>query len=266
MIYAQKSKAFRRFLRALTADELVTQAARTYACKHRHPILTERQAARFYEMEEARMKRIEEAQWLSSQEDKPPKLYLDTYKFRQQRLAQSQAQIHLDPNGSTWQMPNEDKEEKKYHDSVQKGRRISREHFEARQLAEFGIQPIGNEPQDGASSASSFQWLPDPSSSTLQQAGAPTGTPFLGATAEIEKSINEGGWNWRDMPGNSNDVKWFHFVHRKPLSGYENHPFFTMTKYVKTDGTDRLRHPVPMCDYQDLLPLHPNDNDEKRET
>jgi len=258
MIYDQKSKVFRKFLRALTADELVMQAARIYACKHHHPILTKRQAARFYEMEATRMKRHEETHWTSFQEDKPPKLYSDTYDFRRQRLAQSQAQIGSDPTGSTWQMSEEEKEEK-----IQKGKRILREHFEARQMAEFGIQPIGNEPQDGASSASSFQWLPDPSSSTLQQAGAPTGTPFLGATAEIEKSINEGGWNWRDMPGKSYDEQWFHFVHRTPLSGYENHPFFTTNNYVKTDGTDRLPHPESLHDYQSQLPLHPNDNDER---
>ena len=133
------------------------------------------------------MKRIEETYWPSWQEDKP-KLYMDAYELQEQRLAQSKNPIDSDQNGSTWQMSEEEKEEK-----IQKGKRILREHFEARQMAEFGIQPIGNEPQDGASSASSFQWLPDPSSSTLQQAGAPTGTPFLGATAEIEKSINEGG-------------------------------------------------------------------------
>ena len=120
-----------------------------------------------------------------------------------------------------WQLSDEDKKER-----IQKGKRILREQLEARLIAESGTQPIGNEPQGGASSASSFQWLPDPSSSTLHEAGAPTGTPFLGATAEIETSITEGGWNWRDMPGVSYDEKWFHFVHRKPLRSYENDPFF----------------------------------------
>ena len=97
-------------------------------------------------------------------------------------------------------------------------------------MAESGMQPIGDEPQSGASSASSYQWLPDPSSSTLHEAGAPTGTPFLGATAEIENIITERGWNWRDAPGASNDEKWFHFVHGKPLSGYENDPLFNTNK------------------------------------
>ena len=251
MIYDKKSKVFRKFLRALTANELVMQTVRTF---------NERQVARFCEQrekEETRMKRIEETHW-SSWEDDKPQLYMDAYDLRQQRLAQSKAHIDSDPSSSTWQMSAEEKEEK-----IQKGKRILREHFEARQMAECGIQPIGNEPQDGASSASSFQWLPDPSSSTLKQAGAPTGTPFLGATAEIEKSINEGGWNWRDMPGNSNDEKWFHFVHRTPLSGYENHPFFTTNNYVKIDRTDRFVHPESLHDYQSQLPLHPNDNDER---
>ena len=203
------------------------------------------------------MKRIEETHWSRWEEDKP-KLYMDAYDLHEQRLAQSKNRIDSDPSNATWHMSEEEKEEK-----IQKGKRILREHFEARQMAPCDMRPIGNEPQAEASSASSFQWLPDPSSSTLQQAGAPTGTPFLGATAEIEKSINEGGWNWRDMPGNSNDEKWFHFVHRKPLSGYENHPLFTTINHVKTDGTDRYVHPESLCDYQSLLPLHPNNNDER---
>ena len=77
MIYDKKSKVFRKFLRALTADELVKHAARLHACKHHHPILTERQAARFYEMEATRRKRIEKTQWPNWDEDKP-QLYMDT--------------------------------------------------------------------------------------------------------------------------------------------------------------------------------------------
>ena len=49
----------------------------------------------------------------------------------------------------------------------------------------------------------------------------------MGAAAEIEASVNSGGWNWRDMPGESNDENWFHFVYRKPLRGYETDPVFT---------------------------------------
>ena len=120
MIYEQKSKVFRKFLRALTADELVMQTAR---------IFTERQAAKFYhnepcEKEATRMKRIEETQWSSWEEDKP-QLHMDAYDLRQQRLAQSQAQTDSDPSGSTWQMSKEDRKEK-----IQKGKRILREHRE----------------------------------------------------------------------------------------------------------------------------------------
>ena len=94
MIYDQKSKVFRQFLRALTAEELVMQAVRTF---------NERQVARFCEQrekEETRMKRHEETHWLSWQEDKP-KLYMDAYELQEQRLAQSKNPIDSDQNGST---------------------------------------------------------------------------------------------------------------------------------------------------------------------
>ena len=35
------------------------------------------------------------------------------------------------------------------------------------------------------------------------------GTPSLGAAAEIETGVNSKGWNWHDMPGETNDMKWF---------------------------------------------------------
>ena len=113
---------------------------------------------------------------------------MDAYDLRQQRLAQSQIPVDPDSRGSFWQLSDEDKKER-----IQKGKRILREQFEARLMAESGTQPIGNELQGGSSSASSFQWLPDPSSSTLHEAGTTTGTPFLGVTAEIETSIAGGG-------------------------------------------------------------------------
>ena len=235
MIYDQKSKVFRKFLRALTADELVTHAARLHAYKHHHPILTESQASRFMEKEATRRKKIEETQW-SSWEDGMPQLYMVTHDLRQRRIAQSEIQgqpvnhssgdnvveTPVDPDslGPFWQLSDEDKKQR-----IQKGKGILREQFEARLMAESGTQPIGNEQRGATSSASSYQWLPDPSSSTLHEAGAPTGTPFLGATAEIEASVNAGGWNWRDMPGESNDEKWFHFVYRRPLRRYQSeHP------------------------------------------
>ena len=96
-------------------------------------------------------------------------------------------------------------------------------------MADFGTSPIRSEQRGARSSAPTFQWLPDPWGSTLHEAGAPTGTPFFGATAEIEASMNSGIWNWREMPGETNDEKWFHLVHRKPLRFYENDPSFTKT-------------------------------------
>ena len=238
MIYDQNSRVFKKFLRPLTVEELVSNAARLHACKHPHPVLTERQAARFYEIEATRRMRIEKKQW-SSWEDDKPQLYMDAYDLRQQRMAQTliQGQPVQDASGGNavanhpdhdaqlgafWQLSEEDRKLK-----IQKGKRILREHLEARMMAECGTSSIRPEPGGASSSASTFQWLPDPQGSTLHEAGAPTGTPFLGAAAEIETSVNSGGWNWRDMPGETNDEKWFHFVYRKPLRGYETDPFFT---------------------------------------
>ena len=77
---------------------------------------------------------------------------------------------------------------------------------------------------------------PDPQSSTLHAAGAPTGTPFLGAAAEIEASVNLAGWDINKMPGETIDQKWFHYIYRKPLRGYENAPFFTKKAASSEDG------------------------------
>ena len=181
MIYNQKSKIFRKFLRALTADELVIHAARLHACKHHHPILTERQASRFMQKEATRRKKIEETQW-SSWEDDKPQLYMDAYDLRQQRIAQSMIQGRpenhssgdnvvetpgdSDPYGSFWQLSDEDEKQR-----IQKDR-IWRERSKTRPWAKSGNEKINNEPQDGDASASSHQWLPDPSSSTLREAGA----------------------------------------------------------------------------------------------
>ena len=61
----------------------------------------------------------------------------------------------------------------------------------------------------------------------MQNSGAPKGTPFLGTVADIEFSMRQGGWDVNDLPGETIDQKWFHYIYRKPLSGYENDPFFT---------------------------------------
>ena len=31
----------------------------------------------------------------------------------------------------------------------------------------------------------------------------------------------------KDMPGETIDQKWYHYIHRKPLNGYENDPIFS---------------------------------------
>ena len=87
--------------------------------------------------------------------------------------------------------------------------------------------PIGPEPRAASSSTSSYPWLPDPQSSTLYEAGAPTGIPFMGTAAEIETGVNLAGWDVNEIPGETIDEKWFHFVYRKPRRSYENDVFFT---------------------------------------
>ena len=96
----------------------------------------------------------------------------------------------------------------------------------SRMLHDPSQSPIGPDPWPAGSSHSTYPWLPVPQSSTLHEAAAPTGTPFLGAVAEIESSMKRTGWELKDMPGETIDQKWFHFVYRKPLIGYENHPIF----------------------------------------
>ena len=73
----------------------------------------------------------------------------------------------------------------------------------------------------------SYQWLPQPGVNHMQASGAPAGTPVLGAVAKIEESMRQ-GWRICDLPGDTSDQKWFHFVYPKtPLRGFEKHPFFT---------------------------------------
>ena len=215
MIYDQNSKIFKKFLRPFTMTELVTKAAKLHACKHRHPVLTEAQAEKFFAKEATRRAKIEKEQW-SSWEDELPQLYMDTYDLRQQRTMKTLIQGQPVHNSS------EENE-------------VAREPDLSDQVGDSWQLPMGAK-KGATSSTSSYPWLPDPQSSTLHDAGAPTGTPFLGAAAEIETSVNLEGWNWREMPGDTNDEKWFHFVYRKPLRGYENDPFFTKTAADCEDG------------------------------
>ena len=86
------------------------------------------------------------------------------------------------------------------------------------------IEATGQELNPGQSS---YQWLPEPGISYMQASGAPKGTPFLGTVANKEESMRR-GWRVADLPGDTSDQKWFHFVYPKtPLRGFENHPFFT---------------------------------------
>ena len=217
-------------------------------------MLTEAQAEKFFAKEATRREMIEKEQW-SSWEDDLPQLYMDTSDLRQQRTLNTLIQgqpVHnpseenevargpdlSDQLGEFWQMSKEDKKK-----AILKSKMVMREHLVNRMMSDPRTSPIGPEQKGASSSTSSYPWLPDPQSSTLNEAGAPTGTPFLGAAAEIETSVNLAGWNWREMPGDTIDEKWFHFVYRKPLRGYENDPFFTKTA---ADCEDRGNPDDPM--------------------
>ena len=75
----------------------------------------------------------------------------------------------------------------------------------------------------------SYQWLPEFQGSHMQDSGAPKGTAVLGTVANIEFSMSQ-GWDVNNMPGETIDQQWFHFVYHKPLRGYENDPFVTSNK------------------------------------
>ena len=130
-----------------------------------------------------------------------------------------------DPNvvgGDFWQMPIEGRKK-----AIHKAKMAVHEEMMSRIISHPGQPVTGTATSVAQSSHTSYQWLPDPQSSTLHVAGAPTGTPFLGAVAEIESSTRQSGWDLKDVPGETVDQRWFHFIYRKPLSGYENDPFFT---------------------------------------
>ena len=72
----------------------------------------------------------------------------------------------------------------------------------------------------------------------MQDSGAPKGIPVPGTVANIEFSMSQ-GWDVNNMPGETIDQKWFHFVYHKPLRGYENHPFFADNEATSPkDGGD----------------------------
>ena len=206
----------RTFLR-IPISTPARQAPRLHACKHHHPILTGRIASRFYETEATREKNIKETQ-RSSWEGNKPQLHMNAHVLRQPPVAQSAIQerpenrsrsdkviktpADSDSCGSSWQSPNEDTTQRTWRERIHKEQRIWREKFKPHIVAEGYCdtymrifqecyEKVSNESQDGDASASSHQRLPDPSSSTLHEAGAPTGT-----AEEIEDDVSEDGWNW----------------------------------------------------------------------
>ena len=51
--------------------------------------------------------------------------------------------------------------------------------------------------------------------------------------------MNMGIWNWLGCQMETNDEKWFCFVHHKPLGAYEIDPAFTETVVDGTLGATR---------------------------
>ena len=219
MIFDQHSKIFKKFLRPLNIEEHVTNAANMHACKHHHPVLNERQVAQFLRGEATRKLKIEKKRWSRWEEEKP-QLCMEVCDPRQQRMAQTLIQgqpiqdarvnnvVEYRPDHRTSRSilatVQEDRDEK-----IHCARGSCASLWETRMMANLGTSPIRSEQRGARSSAPTFQWLPDPWGSTLHEAGAPMGTPSLGAAAEIETSVNSKGWNWHDMPGETNDMKWF---------------------------------------------------------
>ena len=242
MIYNCKSKTYQKILRRLTPEEMV-RAAHEHKCKYWHPDMT-----KLAIKEERRKKKVEKEQWSSWDDDKA-QLYMDTHDFRQKRLLETATDLakascpeheretveHVpDPNvvgGDFWQMPIEGRKK-----AINKAKMAIREDMMSRMLRDPDHSPIGPEPWPAGSSNSSYPWLPVPQDSTLREAGAPTGTPFLGAVALIESSMKRAGWELNEIPGETIDQKWFHFIYRTPLSGYENDPFFTHKATSSKDG------------------------------
>ena len=141
--------------------------------------------------------------------------------------------------GDFWQMPIEGRKK-----AINKAKMAIREEMMNRITGHPGQSPTGPATSSAGSSHSSYPWLPAPQGSTLHVHGAPTGTPFLGAVAEIESSMRQTGWELKDMPGETVDQKWFHFVYRKPLSGYENDPFFTHNQATSSKDGGNPKGPM----------------------
>ena len=134
--------------------------------------------------------------------------------------------------GNFWLMPADDQRK-----AIAKAKPAMREVLVNQLASNSGHPSTGSGPTGAPPGHPSYPWLPVPQGSTLHESGAPTGTPFLGTVAEIESSMRQGGWDVKDLPGETIDQKWFHFVYRKPLSGYEDDPLFTNNE--ATSSKDR---------------------------
>ena len=55
--------------------------------------------------------------------------------------------------------------------------------------------------------------------------------------AEHNSSMGNDKRKLKDMPGETLDQIWYHYIHRKPLSGYENDPIFSNNE--ATSSKDR---------------------------
>ena len=59
----------------------------------------------------------------------------------------------------------------------------------------------------------------------------------LETIAEHDSSMGNDKRKLKDMPGETIDQKWYHYIHRKPLNGYENDPIFSNNE--ATSSKDR---------------------------
>ena len=254
MIYDRQSKSFRRFLRRLTPDEIV-QAALVYKCQYWHADMQK------LAMKENRRKdKIEKEQWGTWEVDKA-QLYMDMYDMRQQRTVSTLStnsqveqedkpaepiQDQIAAEGDFLQMSRNDKKK-----MIAEAKAAIREELLNQLVNHPGQSSTRWAPPNWQEAWSdnvepgqpSYQWLPQFEGSHMQGSGAPKGTPFLGTVANIEYSMGQ-GWDVADMPGNTIDQKWFHFVYpHTPLRGFENHPFLIgKTTSSKAGGTLRAHY------------------------
>ena len=228
----------------------MVQAALVHKCQYWHADMK-----KLAMKGDRRKENIENEQWGTWEDDKA-QLYMDMHDMRQQQTVAASsasqnehdekhdepAQDQIAAEGNFWQMSATDKRK-----TIAKAKAAIKEELMNQLENHPGQSSTKWEPTNWQEAWSenvspgqpSFPWLPDFQGSTMQNSGAPKGTPFLGTVADIEFSMRQGGWDVNDLPGETIDQKWFHFVYRKPLSGYENDPFFTNKEATSSkDGGD----------------------------